>query len=165
MLSGNLNELKNNDFKGFLSVESLMENGCKTIPKEKGVYLVLNNKNKYSFMDKNVGGHFKGKNPTLSLDVLVDNWVENSDILYIGKAGGSASKANLQSRLKQYMRFGSGEAVGHWGGRLIWQIKNNRELLIAYKILDNVEPRLYEKSLISDFIDCYKKLPFANLQK
>lgn len=163
MLSGKTQELKNSSFEGFYTIGSLMKNSCSTIPRQKGVYLVLNHKNEHSFLDENVGGHFKGKNPTLPINKLIDNWVGKSRILYIGKAGGFSSKATLHSRLKQYMRFGNGEPVGHWGGRLIWQIKSNRKLLIAYKMLNGVEPREYEKTLISNFIESYKKLPFANL--
>ena len=84
-------------------------------------------------------------------------------MIYIGKAGGSNSRATLHSRLKQYMRFGEGEPVGHWGGRLIWQLENHRELTVCYKTLANSEPREEEKKLILEFESIHGKIPFANL--
>jgi len=67
MLTGNINKLKNYGFEGFHTVNTLQKNGCSTIPKEKGIYLVLNHGNTDSFLEKNVGGHFKGKNPTIPI--------------------------------------------------------------------------------------------------
>ena len=95
--------------------------------------------------------------------VLKNNLVEDTLVVYIGKAGGSNSRATLHSRLKQYMRFGEGKPVGHWGGRLIWQLENHRELTVCYKTLANSEPREEEKKLILEFESIHGKIPFANL--
>tara|TARA_B100000519_G_C14116748_1_gene378445 strand:+ start:159 stop:569 length:411 start_codon:yes stop_codon:yes gene_type:complete len=133
------------------------------IPNLKGVYSILCNKENINFLDESLGGHFKGKNPTVDKNVLKNNWVDGAGILYIGKAGGAKSSSTLKRRIWQYMQFGCGKPVGHWGGRLIWQIKENKELLLAYKTLDKIEPRIYEKELIGDFIRKFGILPFANL--
>lgn len=70
------------------------------------------------FLSHGTGGFFKGKDPNVSITELETNWVENTCVVYIGKAG-----TTLQKRLNQYLKFGNGQNIGHWGGRYIWQIK------------------------------------------
>lgn len=159
----NLGAIKESGFSGFVKLEHLFVNSS-LIPDIKGVYMILCIKNKSpEFLEIGTGGHFKGKNPNISLTELKHNWVENTQVVYIGKAGGDDSKATLRSRLTQYFRFGQGKNVGHYGGRLIWQIKNSKELLVCWKPLPNDDPRSVEAELIRDFVTKYKKRPFANL--
>jgi hypothetical protein len=159
-----IEELKKAGFSGFKTMGELFRDNS-LIPSIMGVYLVLNPD--YSktpdFLQVGSGGHFKGKNPNVSLGELKANWVDNALVVYIGKAGGLTSNATLQSRLKQYLRFGQGTNVGHWGGRLIWQLKNSKELLVCWKSLSNEEPRTYEANLIQEFVTKFSQRPFANL--
>jgi len=155
--------IKNAGFKGFISISELQRDS-NYIPQTKGVYLVLyTTQIAPSFLDFGTGGHFKGKNPNIPIDKLKENWVEDTKVIYIGKAGGSKSRATLNSRLGQYLRFGQGNPVGHWGGRLIWQIKNSGDLVICWKPLSAKEPRDVEYELIQEFKIKYNKRPFANL--
>lgn len=163
MLFDNIDEMKKYSFKGFVKVDTLMTYECSQVPKQKGIYFVLNNNGAPSFLQKSVGGHFKGKDPTVSIKKLRENWVNETLVLYIGKAGGTGINATLQSRLKQYMRYGEGTPVGHQGGRYIWQLEQNRDLIICYKTLSTTEPRDEEKKLIIKFEENYRKMPFANL--
>ena len=163
MSFNDLDAIKISGFMGFSKINELMMNDCTNVPKERGIYFVLNPTRQRDLSDLNVGGHFKGRNPTVSFTELQRNWVEDTLVLYIGKAGGLSSRATLHSRLKQYMRFGNGEPVGHWGGRLIWQLNNNRDLSICWLELPENEPCEIEKSLIREFTGRYGKRPFANL--
>ena len=159
----NIESIKEAGFAGFKSVSNLW-NDHSTIPNEKGVYLIINPKcETKKFLPKGVGGFFKEKDPNVSMEVLANNWVENSCVVYIGQAGGNGSAATLRKRLKQYLDFGKGKPVGHYGGRLIWQLENNSELLIAWKVLKNDDPKIIERQLINDFADNYGRMPFANL--
>jgi len=159
----NIESIKAAGFAGFKSISQLWIDHS-TIPNEKGVYLIINPKYEAKkFLDKGVGGFFKQKDPNVSRDVLLNNWVEDSLIIYIGQAGGNGSTATLRKRLKQYLDFGKGKPVGHYGGRLIWQIQNHPDLLIAWKVLKNDDPKIIERELINDFINNYGKMPFANL--
>ena len=89
--------------------------------------------------------------------------MENTDIVYIGKAGGMTSKVTLQSRLIQYLKFGMGKNIGHWGGRYIWQLANTDELVICWKPTDE-EPRKVETEMIAQFkAEHQGQRPFANL--
>jgi hypothetical protein len=156
--------LSNTGFKGFLKISFLKSIGYSDIPKHKGVYVIVRESiDKPVFLDVSIGGHFKGKDPTVSISELEDNWV-NSSIIYIGKAGGSGSGATLHSRLRQYIEFGKGKDIGHWGGKYIWQLKDSDNLLVAWKVLKE-EPDDVETKLIEQFRKEYGKRPFANLTK
>ncbi|MBD3591117.1 MULTISPECIES: hypothetical protein [unclassified Bacteroides] len=157
--------LKANGFTGFKTMQELMENNL-CIPKEMGVYAVLReNKDSPTFLVHGTGGFFKGDNPNVSIETLQNEWVEDTDILYIGKAGGTESNATLYSRLRQYLQFGQEKAVGHKGGRYIWQLKDSRSLIVCWKVLVHEEPRNVEREMIQAFKSDHQfKRPFANLQ-
>jgi hypothetical protein len=158
-----MEEIKKSGFLGFVSKAELFED-CTAIPKEKGVYLILYPSLKEpTFLEVGCGGFFKGKNPNVSIAELKLNWVANSQVIYIGKAGASDSSATLHSRLKQYFAFGQGKAVGHYGGRYIWQLQNATELIVCWKCLPNDEARNVESQLITEFVQTFGKRPFANL--
>lgn len=110
------------------------------------------------------GSPFKGKNPNVSMQILQDNWVNNAAIVYIGKAGSVSGSATLQFRLKQYLNFGQGKPVGHWGGRLIWQLQLAEDLVVCWKTTPQQEPSVVESYLIGQFKEFYHKRPFANLK-
>lgn len=155
--------LKNIGFQGFLSINHLQDH-LSLIPKEKGVYIIYCDELVPHFLPKGSGGFFKQKDPNVSLDILLNNWVENTPILYIGKAGANTSNATLQSRLKQYFDFGRGKAVGHYGGRYIWQLANPSELKVCWMVTTEYEPRTVEYALIQQFVAQFGKRPFANLK-
>jgi len=153
------------DFTGFKTVKELKSQGVSSIPQEKGVYVVLRkNLTAPEFLSESIGGHFKGRNPTVSIAELNDNWVDNEEIVYIGQAGGKNSKATLRKRISSYIKYGSGKPVGHQGGRYIWQLKDSDELLFVWKVTKE-DPDLIETKLIDEFKKKHNKRPFANLKK
>ncbi len=159
----NIETLKKLGFVGFKSVTDLNHNP-NILPNQMGVYIVLNlSKKKTEFLLKGVGGFFKGKDPNITLAELENNWVKNCKTIYIGKAGGISGKASLRSRINQYLKFGQGRNIGHYGGRLIWQLKNHADLVFCWLPLTDVEPRELEVRLLADFIQQYGQRPFANL--
>ena len=159
---GSIEGIRKSGFHGFLPISALQTSRCCEVPNEPGVYLILRpNSARPEFLVESVGGHFKRRNPTVLVDRLQENWVEDALILNIGKVG--PRKATLKSRLWQYLRFGQGEAVGHWGGRYIWQLTQSCNLLVCWKITP-VDPRKVEKALIEEFKTAHGKLPFANMQ-
>lgn len=158
-----INEIKKNGFSGFKTVKELW-NDKSCIPKIKGVYLVINPSFiKTEYINPGVGGFFKGKDPNVPLTELKANQVEFSQVVYIGKAGSPTGQATLDSRLGQYLRFGQTKNVGHWGGRLIWQLKNHTDLVFCWKLTPTNDPREIEKQLLNKFIMQFGKRPFANL--
>jgi len=160
------NKLSNIGFRGFITIEQLKEN-ISVVPDTKGVYLILKSEETENpeFLLEGSGGYFKRKNPNASIEELKKNWVEDADILYIGKAGGEGQGSNLRRRLNQFIRFGQGRNVGHWGGRLIWQLKDSEHLIVCWKELSNDNPREIEKNMIDQFKSEHNNnRPFANLQ-
>ncbi len=158
----NIEDLKKAGFIGFKTIQELFVDSSQ-LPAMKGVYLVLSlNKQTPSYLQVGTGGHFKGKNPNVSIEELKNNWVEKTLVVYIGKAGNENSNATLKSRMKQYFGFGQGKNIGHWGGRLIWQLAASNNLLVCWKSLPNENPRTYEKQLIKDFKHEFGMRPFAN---
>ena len=152
-------------FEGFKTMGELMDGSRTQIPAQKGVYVVLReSETSPQFLSEGTGGHFKGQDPNVPISELKDNWVEDTPIVYIGKAGGTGSSATLNKRLGQFLRFGQGANIGHWGGRYIWQLADSKDLVVCWKTLTNDEPREVEHQMIQDFKVIHAgKRPFANL--
>lgn len=151
--------LTSEGFKGFVSIKDLKEdfkNGG--IPKEEGVYHVLRLKDSTpEFLSQGTGGYFKGKEPNVSIDELQQNWIDAEPIVYIGKA------TELYKRIQQYIKFGSGKNVGHFGGRYIWQLADSNDLVVCWKCVS--DSRSVEYAMITDFKENHNgKRPFANLK-
>lgn len=158
-----IEDLKNQNYEGFYSVKNLIDNKIE-IPRVKGVYLVIyTSDNPVLFLDENIGGHFKHKNPTVSAENLKAQWVENSIVVYIGQAGGGNSKATLKSRIKQLINFANGKPVGHWGGRQLWQIQDSHQLVVCWKAFQDDDPKKIEQKMLRDFVAEFGVLPYANL--
>lgn len=156
MTFNDIDEIKKAGFIGFKKMSELFLDSS-MLPDNNGVYLVLNIDNKPGeFLTVGSGGHFKGKDPNISLADLKSNWVDNTKVVYIGKA------TSLRSRLRQYFSFGQGKNIGHYGGRLIWQIKYSKDLVVCWKSL-TTDPREFEADLIQKFVKTYGLRPFANL--
>lgn len=158
MKAFNVEWLRDVGFVGFQSVQQLRETRCASVPTDPGVYAVLRTaKTIPVWLENSSGGHFKGRNPTVSIDVLEARMIKSTPVLYLGKAD------QLRRRLDQYVRFGAGTPVGHWGGRYIWQLTDSAGLEIAWLV--HSAPRLKESELISQFIDEFGAMPLANLQR
>jgi len=159
-----LENLEKIGFHGFVTVGSLFNNHA-ILPKGKGVYVFLYpSETAPKFRTIGSGGHFKGRNPNVSIQELQNNWVEETKIVYIGKAGSISGSATVNSRLKQYLDFGKGKAVGHWGGRYIWQLALAEELIVCWKTTPEQNPSAVESYMIGKFKESYGKRPFANLK-
>lgn len=155
-----IEDLKEQGYRGFVTVEKLTSN-TSVVTKEPGVYFILRTSSEApSFLTVGTGGHFKGKNPNVTISELERNWIDNTQIIYIGKA------TSLQKRLKQYMEFGKGKDVAHWGGRYIWQLKDAKELVVCWHTC--LTPALAgttETDLIEKFKTEHNGMrPFANLR-
>ena len=105
-----IDDLKAAGFEGFIPVAQLQTDST-AIPRTAGVYMVVyTGENIPEFLSRGTGGFFKGKDPNVSITELETNWVENTCVVYIGKAGKLKNcKATIQSRLKQYLDFGAGK--------------------------------------------------------
>ena len=144
-------------FTGFVPVSKLRSTAS-LLPDSGGVYIVVRESdNSPEFLANGTGGFFKGKNPNVGLEELESNYVAGSKVVYIGKA------TSLKKRVGQLLRFGAGSAVGHWGGRYLWQLADSDNLLIAWKTTPTTDPRAEEIKMLEEFVSRHGKLPFANL--
>jgi hypothetical protein len=125
------------------------------IPRATGVYVVLLDPPARQFLERSVGGHFKGKDPTVPLGSLEAKWVPDTPTMYIGRAN------DLRGRIKLLERYGCGEPVAHQGGRYLWQLAEHGRLQVAWRLDDH--PVAAEAALLEEFEFAFGRLPFANL--
>lgn len=170
----NFERLSEYGFEGFITIEEL-NNNSSVIPKKRGVYIILLNEKKEEykfgfdldniFLEEGSGGFFKGKNPNVPLSTLRENFHPFSNVMYIGKAGSTIGSATLHSRINQYLKFGQGRNIGHYGGRYIWQLSFSKKLIVAWKPLTQTDEEsvVIERKLLNRHENIYDCLPFANL--
>ena len=153
--------LESRGFRGFVPFSGLT--GAE-IPKVAGVYVVVRPAvSPPVFVSTSAAGHFKGRDPSVRVEVLQEAWVEGAEVLYFGKAGsGRDGRRGLRKRLDEYRRFGMGEAVAHWGGRFIWQMDDAGALLVGWWPTPQEDPSDVEARMIAEFVDAYGARPFAN---
>ncbi len=156
-----LQDLQAKGFRGFVPVGAL-RSGTSVIPEIQGVYLVIRTADVPPvFLSKGSGGFFKGKDPNVPLSNLSANWVEDEQVVYIGM-----TRSSLRKRIRTYLLFGKGEPVGHYGGRLIWQLQDHEDLLFCWKPMPVGDPDQMETELIDAFKSAHGgRRPFANLTK
>ncbi|RWA68668.1 hypothetical protein [Mesorhizobium sp.] len=146
--------LERTGFVGWIPFADVRSSMC---PITAGVYVVTCDvEDHITFADKSSGGWFKGRDPSVTPEALAANWVDGAEVVYIGKADV------LQRRLREFAEFGAGKSVGHWGGRLIWQLANVANLRLGWKETPNEDPGVVEAELIRQFRLNYGKPPFAN---
>ncbi len=152
-------------FDGYRTVRSLRNKGVDAVPEEPGVYRVMRpGIAPPRFLAQGAGAWFKGKDPNVPLSRLQQEWVESALVLYIGRAGADSNET-LRKRIDLLIRFGEGEPVGHYGGRLVWQLNDADALVICWQATYNKDPQEVKRELIQNFRMLHGgKRPFANLQ-
>jgi hypothetical protein len=154
--------LKDEGFAGFRPFKDLE---VMRVPQGTGVFAVLRQEEfQPVFLKKSTAGVFKKKDPSLPEPALAAEWVDAAAVLYLGKAGpGSKGNRGLRRQIQEFLDFGQGKPPGHWDGRLVWQLKDTGQLLIAWKELPAEALNKAEAAYHTAFIEEYGKLPFANL--
>ncbi|MFF2065907.1 hypothetical protein ACFVWZ_29610 [Streptomyces sp. NPDC058200] len=155
-----LQGLKLRGFGGFVPFSDLP---ITEVPRGGGIYAVVRASGAAPvFLATSTAGWRKQRDPAVSVEELAAKWVDGAEVVYIGKAdAGAAGGHGLRGRLTQYARHGLG-GTSHHGGRYIWQLTDNANLLIAWKT--GAHPRDAEKALIAEFEAIHGVLPFANLK-
>ncbi len=168
MLFENVDQIKVAGFTGFQNIRELWLD-TSGVPPVKGVYLVLyTGMGPPEFVETGVAGPLRGGDPNVPLEQLEKCWVDDTPVLFIGKAGGSSrvtgkqSKENLRSRISKFVKVGRGEMVGRWGGHYIWQIRSAGDLVICWKKMYERDPLEVRDRMLRNFETVYHKRPFAN---
>jgi len=150
-------------FEAPVTVAVLHRKTCAQVPTESGVYVVIRESGRLpKFLEHGTGGWFQGIDPNYPLAQVQESWVDGATIVYIGKAAG---RQGLRQRLRQLVRFGYGEPVGHRGGRMLWQLRNSRTLKVRWRLCSRSEARTAEVRSIAAFKAAHDgRRPFANKQ-
>ncbi|MCB5274144.1 hypothetical protein BJG92_01671 [Arthrobacter sp. SO5] len=158
----NRQSLKEDGFTGFRTLADLE---IMRIPQKPGIFAVLRPEGyRPRFLAKSTAGVFKKKDPSLQPDALDAEWVDDADVLYLGKAGpGSKGNRGLRRQVQEFVDFGLGKPPGHWDGRLIWQLAAANKLIFAWKELPAEQLSVAEAGYHAAFVKDYGRLPFANL--
>ena len=157
---GTRGNLKLLGFEGFLPMGAVATDDLPAAP---GVYAVICNGFPVP-VRRSVGGWFKGKDPTQDVGALTRRLVPGADVLYFGRAEQNSPGRGLRKRVDELLRFGRGQAVGHWGGRYLWQLSNPFANLIAWLPVEAADVKATELRLLEEFRDEHGVLPFANLR-
>lgn len=156
--SFNRADLEADGFVGWETVSAFRDPSVPPLPKEYGVYVVLTSATtRPSFLPVSVGGHFKGKDPTVPVELLQSKWVSGATTVYIGKA----ERQTIRQRVIQLIAFGAGRAIGHWGGRYLWQLSSSDRLCVAWR--EDTDPCRLEHDMVHAFARRWGAYPFANI--
>lgn len=136
------------------------------VPAHPGVYVIVRpSDDPPRFLARSPAGHFKGKDPTVTVAELDGLWVPGERVVYIGKANaGTGGRRHLRKRLDEFRRFGAGQPVGHSGGRRIWQLADHDTLLVGWRVTPDAEAAALETQMLAAFRAYHGQLPFANMR-
>ena len=156
-------------FRGSLSIGSLQEATSQIrllprmimskIPNSPGVYVIITPPEFIFSLREEV---IRGKHLHLFAKAdMPERWVKDTDIIYIGRAGGSDIIKNLPDRIKLLIRHSLGKTTLHRGGQDIWLLEQDGSFLLYWKGCD--DPKTMERNLLEEFkIQHHGKLPFGN---
>jgi len=150
---------------GFTGFRALDELDVMRVPQGTGVFALLCPAGfEPVFLNKSTAGTFKKKDPSLKREALEAEWVPDASLLYLGKASaGSQGNRGLRKQIQEFMDYGRGRPTFVWDARLIWQLRDALDLIIAWKELPPSEVNAAEAAYHADFVATYGRLPFANL--
>ncbi|MET4622721.1 hypothetical protein ABIE18_004200 [Arthrobacter sp. 2762] len=151
--------------EGFTGFRALDELDVMRIPQGPGVFALLCPAGfEPVFLNKSTAGTFKKKDPSLKREALEAEWVPDASLLYLGKASaGSQGNRGLRKQIQEFMDYGRGRPTVVWDARLIWQLRDALDLIIAWKELPPSDVNTAEADYHADFIATHGRLPFANL--
>ncbi len=79
-----IEQIKEEGFLGFRTMRELFLDSS-SVPKIRGVYMVLNPERRSEFLEIGIGGFFKGKDPNVSIAELELKWVNNAWLFILEK--------------------------------------------------------------------------------
>jgi len=165
-VTGRVQPLDGVSLAGFeppVTIAVLHRRACSQVPTNPGLYVVMReSRRRPRFLAHGTGGWFQNMDPDYPIAEVDASWVAGAKIVYIGKAAG---RHGLQQRLRQLVRFGYGEPIGHRGGRILWQLAGSRSLQVRWRVTSRDMARTLEAQAIAAFKAKYDgRRPFANKQ-
>lgn len=155
-------DLRARSFDGFVTVAELASRP-ERVPSGPGVYAVLREATgPPRFLPRSPASWWKGKDPTVPVEQLEEEWVEGAALLYIGSGGDLRTRVG---ELVEFSQTGPGRSVRHWGGRLLWQVEGSQAFLVAWKATAPTCFQSTERDLVDEFTRAFGRMPFANLRR
>jgi hypothetical protein len=147
-----------------VTIDELRRTRYSVVPNSPGIYLILSaSDSRPGFLAVSTGGWFKRKDPSYPSETVCGNWIEGARVVYIGM---TRARKGLRGRLRQFFDFGSGKAVGHRGGRLLWHLADSGNLIIRWRTCSANEADAAETAAIACFKAAFSgRRPFANMNK
>ncbi len=127
-----------------------------------GIYMIVlpDNFGKIGFEKQSKLKIWRGEEVSVPVETLQEKWVENAEVLYIGKCSSKTKTA--KKLVLKHIAFWNGKNVSAYGGKVIGQIQNFDNLQVWYLECDN--PSQMKDRLLNAFEEQYGNLPFANWQ-
>jgi len=159
-----IESLEREGFSGFLTVGQLHRSGCLEVPDAPGVYVVLRRERApHPFLRRSTAPVWRRRDPTVPIPTLEARWHADATLLYVAGAPGPGVRSRLRQRIKRMLRFGHGSVVGHWGGRLLWQLGEAGRLVVAWRACETgEEAEALTTELLRRFESHHGGPPFAN---
>ncbi|MEJ1116447.1 hypothetical protein WBN73_19275 [Paenarthrobacter sp. CCNWLY172] len=150
---------------GFTGFRPLDELDPMRIPQGPGIFAILCSADfDPVFLSKSTAGTFKKKDPSLKREALEAEWIADACVLYIGKASaGSQGNRGLRKQIQEFLDYGRGRPTVVWDTRLIWQLRDALDLIVAWKEFPASDVNAAEATYHADFVAAFGRLPFANL--
>lgn len=135
---------------------------ARDLPPRHGVYVVVREPGPHpGFLVESVGGPHKGTALTVAINVLETAWLDDAEVVYVGKAGG---RQGLRKRVVAYASQGRGKSAGHAGGRYVWQLPASETLTVGWRETKNRSVEEVEEALLALHIEKFGRRPFANMK-
>lgn len=103
-----------------------------------------------------------------SEDRLLERWISEVDLIYIGCAGATTSSRTLRKRLSDLLKHGAGlvtRSGPHKGGERLWQCRGWESFTLAWKGTEPYPaPHDLEVNIGTRFAALASGLPFANVR-
>ena len=136
---------------GFVGFVPFSEIRGSAPPERPGVYVVLRSAvDEPVFLERSLGTGKAGR--SYSVDDLRGRWLTTTPVVYIGKAD------RLGDRLRAYASKGG----SHSGGRSVWQLLDQDELLVAWVETPGRVSKEVEVEARAAFAAMHGRIPFAN---
>ena len=141
---------------GFAGFVPFAELATASVPREPGIYIVLRTASTQPQLLEVTRARAGSAYPVEDLSA---RWVESTPVIYIGKA--EAKVGGLRKRLGQFARKGA----SHQGGRSIWQLADQDELLVCWATTPDESAEEVEIHYRAVFAERYGRWPFANRKR
>jgi len=157
---GEIDELRDAGFEGFLKITYLVEAFVKQPPEVPGAFAVIRETVEIPWFTgaPNRFSQKASKRQCLDPQILQKRWVFGASLVYVGRSEPESRDNSLRKAVRHLCWPATDPNSPLKGpGSLIWYIPNAQELLVAWSTI----PTLAEELLLS-FQNRHGRLPFAN---